>query len=49
MCIKVNCGVLTLPDDAHADLSSRQLVHFIAFKDHADDTQYLTAATLPRP
>ncbi len=22
-------------------------VHFIAFKDHADDPQYLTAATLP--
>ena len=27
--------------------SSFSEVHFIAFKDHADDPQYLTAATLP--
>lgn len=33
-------------DDWQTDLQDRQLVHFIAFKDHADDPQYLTAATL---
>jgi len=33
-------------DSWHSDLQERQLVHFIAFKDHADDPQYLTAATL---
>lgn len=27
--------------------SDQSEVHFIAFKDHADDPQYLTAATLP--